>query len=472
MELLFESRLEIGTVVGKVYAFQAVPEIHPEPVLVPDSPADQVGCSIYGTVLRDGGRLRMWYQAWPRDWAGADAASVGYAESDDGIVWTKPVMTVQAYAGKPGNLVNLGVHCPSVFMDPQAPSDRRYGATGYIRSRHEGTNHAAARSGYFAAWSSDGLDWRLAAPEPQWPGGDVITSAYHPGQRRVIVCLKQNVRIRGLYRRSIWNAEGCDGRWSEASCALIPDDFDDIAATARGYASADYYGMGMMPAGSGTVGFLWPFRHSLPRTPGRETGIYGACDVALTYQPAPGARWLHMPGRPDFIAHTQVPWGSGGVYTASCPVEIGDEQRLYFSGARFTHGYGLDSNWKAVPEQQQEVAGQGLARIGFARWPKNRLFGFRSDPAGQLRLDLTNVDGPCELILNCRSAPCGSVRVEAPGQPGRGLADAAPITGDRLEAPAAWKDGSLLTPNRYRNLSVILHLDHAEVYAYELRPKT
>ena len=38
MELLFESRLEIGTVVGKVYAFQATPEIHPEPVIVPFTP--------------------------------------------------------------------------------------------------------------------------------------------------------------------------------------------------------------------------------------------------------------------------------------------------------------------------------------------------------------------------------------------------------------------------------------------------
>ena len=469
MELLFESRLEIGTVGGKVYAFQATPEVHPEPVVLPDTPADGAGCSIYGTVLRDGGRLRMWYQAWPKDWNGEDASYVGYAESDDGIAWRKPKLSVRPYGGQPCNLVNLGVHCPSVFVDLRAPAERRYGATGFIRPGGLGTDPTAARRGYFVAGSADGLQWTLASPAPQWPGGDVITTVYHPGQQRALVCLKQNVRVRHVYRRSIWNAEGRDGEWSAATCALVPDDFDDVGALARGGVSADYYGMGMMPAGSGTVGFLWPFRHSLPRTPGRETGVFGVCDVSLTYQPSPGARWLHMPGRPDFLSHTALPWTIGGVYTSSCPVEVGQEQRLYFCGTGFTHGYGLDANWKPVPAEQREVAEHGLACIGFARWPKDRLFGFRSDPGGHLRLDLGRVSGPCELFLNCKTSSNGSVRAEMVGVPGRALADAVPITGDHLAAKAAWKEGTLITPGTDQNVSVYIHLDHAEIYAYELR---
>jgi hypothetical protein len=470
MELLFESRLEIGAVGGKVYAFQTAPHLHPEPVVVPDTPSDGTGCSIYGTVLRDGGRLRMWYQAWPREWNGDDASCVGYAESDDGVSWVKPRMSVQPFASQQSNLVNLGVHCPSVFMDPDAPSDRRYGATGFIRPGRANVNPAASQRGYFVAWSADGIQWRLASSEPQWPGGDVITTIYHPAQRRVLVCLKQPVRVRQVFRRSIWNAEGRDGRWSDAVCAFVPDDYDDVAAMARGYASADYYGMGMMPAGSGTVGFLWPFRHSLPRTPGRETGIFGACDVSLAYQPAPGARWLHTPGRPDFISHTSLPWTSGGVYTSSCPVEVGDEQRLYFCGARLNHGFGLDQNWKPVPAEQQEMASGGFVRIGFARWPRYRLFGFRSEPTGYLRLDLGQIAGPFELLLNCRTSAVGSVRAEVSDMPGRAVADSIPLVGDHLAALAAWKDGTLVVPRPQQGVSVYLHLDHAEIYAYDLRP--
>jgi len=46
---------------GKISFFQRRPTIHPEPVLVPDSFVDGGGASIYGTVLHDGGRYRMWY---------------------------------------------------------------------------------------------------------------------------------------------------------------------------------------------------------------------------------------------------------------------------------------------------------------------------------------------------------------------------------------------------------------------------
>ena len=472
MELLFESRLEVGTVVGKVCFFQTTPTVHPEPVLVPDTPADGTGCSIYGTVLRDGGRLRMWYQAWPKDWNGQDIADVAYAESDDGVLWRKPAMSIQPVGGVPSHLTNLGMHSPNVFIDPDAPADRRYNATGFIHPRSAGTNPAAAKRGYFLAHSADGLNWRLASPEPAWPGGDVITSVYHPAQRRAIVCLKQNVRIHHLYRRAIWNAEVVDGRASEAVCALLPDDFDDVAAQARGYASADYYGMAMMPAGSGTVGFLWPFRHSLPRTPGRETGIFGVCDVALTYQPAPGAQWLHVPGRPDFLSHSQVPWGVGGLYTSSCPVEVGGEQRLYFCGTQHTHGYYLDQNWKPVPGLREELIEAGMARIGFMSWPKDRLFGFRSDPVGHIRIGATNLTGPCELLLNCKTSARGSIRVEAPGLAGRSLDDAVAVTGDHLSTVVTWKDGTRLTPAPDGALAVNVHLDRAEVYAYEFRSLT
>ena len=70
-------------------------------------------------------------------------------------------------------------------------------------------------------------------------------------------------RVNGLSRRSIWNSEFADGQWSsQDNAALIPDDYDDVAAQARGFISGDYYGMGMMAAGSGTVGFIWPVSYT------------------------------------------------------------------------------------------------------------------------------------------------------------------------------------------------------------------
>ncbi len=72
--------------------------------------------------------------------------------------------------------------------------------------------------------------------------------------------------------------------------------------------------------------------------------------MTLVYQPEPGGRWFHMPGRPIFVDHTEVPWARNGwINSASNVVEVGDEHRLYFSGTPTSHGFGWTPEWKATP---------------------------------------------------------------------------------------------------------------------------
>src|SRR5690554_1498868 len=100
---------------GLMRFVQFTPSIHPEPVLRPDSDSDRGGVSAYGTVMRDGGKLRMWYQAVPGDWSFAnDVTFVACAESNDGIHWTKPKLGLVDMAGRPNNLCDLRFHCPSI----------------------------------------------------------------------------------------------------------------------------------------------------------------------------------------------------------------------------------------------------------------------------------------------------------------------------------------------------------------------
>jgi hypothetical protein len=468
MELLFESRLEITRVEGKLYFFQVKPEISPEPVLKPDTFSDGSGASIYGSVLHDGGMYRMWYQAWPGDWDGGDTSLVGYAESDDGISWKKPELGIVDYGGKKNNLCNLGFHSPSVFIDPEAHSTHRYRATGYTRPNRIGSTEVA-RAGYFTAHSTDGLHWELDSLEPRWEGADVITSVYHPAQQRAIVALKKGPRAGGFPRRSIWNADLIDSRWSGISCALIPDEFDDVGALSRGYASGDYYGMGMMPAGGGTVGFLWQFRHSLPRTADTEAGVFGAVDVSLVYQCGRGDRWLHSFGRKDFISHDDTPWGSGGIYTASCPVEAGDDQRLYFTSTLHSHGWYLDSRWKVQDNRKKELLEEKMCRIGYASWPRDRLFGFKADPDGWLELNLGRIERPVELVLNYKTERFGRVRIELPGRKDYSLDNSRSMVGDNLKSVVEWKTGSIIKPEDENPLIARIHMDCAKLYAFELR---
>ncbi|NLE46026.1 MAG: hypothetical protein GX620_15005 [Chloroflexi bacterium] len=490
MEVLFESRRDIVQIAGKVHAVQHPPKVSDEPVLGPDSPADGAGTTIYGSVLRDEGCYRMWYQAWPQDWNGEDTALVGYAESDDGWCWRKPRLGVVGYGNDLSNLCDLGLHSPSVFIDPEAPPSHRYRATGCCGPRHLGRNPAVSGAGYYTAHSADGLHWTLDSSDPTWRSADVITSIYHPGRRQGLVALKYSPRVRGIKRRSIWTAVLEGGRWSDPLTALIPDDFDDVCAVSRGYASGDYYGMAMLPACRSTIGFVWQFRHLLPRTPGSEIGVFGHVDVSLAYQPEPGGRWLHQAGRPDFISHALVPWGRGGIYTSSGPVEVRDEHWLYICGVTESHAWYLNERWQLLNGRREDLIRRGIGRIGVARWPKYRLFGLEADPTGYVDLDLGIIERDSELVLNYTTRAGGSITVELLGnhltQPGGYLAvaplsdfqtleghsrgEAIPLDSESVDQVVAWRGGAVLRGDAARAVTARLHLEQATVYAFDIRP--
>jgi len=473
MELLFESRLEITRIYGRLRTVQHQPQIMPEPVVSPTHSTDAGGCTIYGTVLHDGGRYRMWYQAWPKDRDGRKNALVAYAESDNGLDWQKPTLNLVDRGGLDNNLCDLGFASPSVFIDPHAEADFRYRAVGCCAAQYMGAHPHATSRGYYTAHSADGLHWTLDSTSPTWKGTDVVTSIYHPARRGGLVAMKYYPRACGFGRRAIWTAT-MDGReYSVPSTALVPDDFDDVAALARGFASGDYYGMGMLPAGKATVGFLWQFRHQLPRTEGGMRdgrGIFGIVDVSLAYQPSPGECWMHQAGRPDFLSHGTTSWSKGGLYTASNPIEVGDEHWLYITGSAQSHGWYLDAEWKNIPERQQHLIDNAHSRIGIAHWPKWRLFGFQADPQGELDIDLGVIAEPVELVLNYQTEVGGSIRVRISSNADLNETNAVAMTGDSIGETVAWKNGTIIPPADDKPVVARLFLDRASVWAYELRP--
>lgn len=477
MELLFESRTNLSGFSGHLNAIQYKPEIHPEPVLLPDTFADGAGVSIYGSVLRDGGKLRMWYHAMPLDWDyQADMSSIAYAESDDGIVWHKPALGIVEHGVEANNLTNLGLHSATVFIDPEAPSSHSYRATGCGYKGLFLAHPEITEMGYYTAHSADGLHWELDETKPRWLSADVITSVWHPGRQAGLIALKYSPRVLRMGRRSIHNAEFRNGSYSDAVSALYPDEFDDICAATRGFHSCDYYGMGMMPAGQGTVGFLWNYWHELPYTgnPAFSFALYGTSDITLVYQPEAGGRWLHMPGRPLFADHTAVPWARNGwINTASNVVEVGDEQRLYFSGQQSSHGFGWSPDWKADPKWVAWLKEHGQSGISFISWPKWRLFGFESDPEGMLNIDLGPIEQQSELVLNYEIIkPAGCVSAELQVEGGSKLysfQESIPLTGSSVGTRLTWKSGAVIpiTPAA----TVTLKLENARVYAYEVVPE-
>ena len=450
MQLICEGHSQIQRMSQGMQIVLNHPTVIDKPVLQGDSDADANGASIYGSVIRDGGIFRMWYQAWPRAWDGGDVITVGCVESDDGLNWRRPNYgLVECLGTKANPLTDLPFHSPSVIIDPDADPGHRYRAFGYTApEKFKGRFPRQVNAkGYFTAHSADGMHWDLDSPDPLWPGGDVITSVWDPVSRCARIALKTGRIMGGMDRRAFYTAEWRQEKASEPVSALFPDDYDDITARARGFNSADYYGVGLMPTKGPTIGFLWNFRHQLPLGHDESIGHYGrtgGVDISIVCQLERGGCWRHVSGRPSWLSTREAPeWARGAIYTAAYPLEVGDETWLYFCGSADRHGWCGDRVDYAEWYKSASIR-QGLEKIGLAKWIRNRIIGCQADLIERIWLSARKADSS-RLALNAVTQPGGRIRVQlmdkAGGNPvmGYGYDDCDPMPGNLRDVPVRWR---------------------------------
>jgi hypothetical protein len=141
---------------------------HPAPrevALVADAPWEGNG-SLYATVFQDGDRYRMYYRGGhyrltPEEYAAVRPLVICYAESADGIHWTKPELGSCEFEGSKANnivLDRIGTHSFAPFRDdsPACAPEARYKALANGDVEH----------GLFAFQSPDGIRWSLMAERP------------------------------------------------------------------------------------------------------------------------------------------------------------------------------------------------------------------------------------------------------------------------------------------------------------------
>ena len=148
------------------------PEVRKEPVLAPsgedvEAPDHQVA-HFYGTVLHDQGVYRMWYYARP---VVAHPGLACYAESQDGVVWTKPRLgQVDFQGGKDNNIVSLvgrEIYGVSVIRDQEESEPGHRYKMVYEHRPEDGrilSRYGRLKLTVRTATSSDGINWS-AAPE-------------------------------------------------------------------------------------------------------------------------------------------------------------------------------------------------------------------------------------------------------------------------------------------------------------------
>ena len=158
-------------------------KLHParkiaEPVLIAEHPWESAELNWF-SVLEYDGKFRMWYECydvdgWESEGSPGDDTSFCYAESTDGIEWTKPKLGLFEYHGsKENNIVfrQVGagdarsrVHGTCVFVDPHAPAEQRFKAVSQGGFRNTGGEPYRIAG----MTSPDGLVW-TRYPEPICP---------------------------------------------------------------------------------------------------------------------------------------------------------------------------------------------------------------------------------------------------------------------------------------------------------------
>ncbi|MBI1310179.1 hypothetical protein GC176_02645 [bacterium] len=134
-------------------------------VLVTDQPWEGNTCAYY-SIFRDGDIYRMYYRGSHGDLRSQKTQHpevTCYAESRDGVHWTKPKLGIVEWDGSKDNniiLKGLGSHCFVAFKDanPDAPPEARY--KGISRGRPDG------KKGLYVFQSPDGVHWSLIKDEP------------------------------------------------------------------------------------------------------------------------------------------------------------------------------------------------------------------------------------------------------------------------------------------------------------------
>ncbi len=183
---------------------------HPEnPVLRrgPEGAPDEAHAVLYGTVIKVGGKFRMWYLGafkkehvqgpGPERWR-----PMCYAESADGVHWTKPELGLVEFNGSRKNNICLIEGVPfsltrvndflSVLHDPADPDPARHYKAAYIAhvpydEIPGGMSSIGAKEKHvcatICATSADGLRWQIVGDRPANAGGErfEVSSLYRFG---------------------------------------------------------------------------------------------------------------------------------------------------------------------------------------------------------------------------------------------------------------------------------------------------
>ena len=430
-------------------------EPHPAgTVLAFDRPYEGKFCG-YVTVIHDGPRYRMYYRGLPEARADGSTAEVTcYAESADGIAWTKPDLGLFEVDGSTANNVVLADLAPfshnfSPFLDtrPGVDASERYKALA-----------GTSRTGLHAFTSPDGLRWT------QRDGGPVITEgafdsqnvAFWSGSEEQYVC----------YFRT----------WSEGDYKGIRTISRTTSKDFQNWTPPEYMTFGETPLEHLYTNQTQPYV--------RAPHLY----IATPMRFMPGRRVLTNAEAKALGVHVN---DDGRGYASDCADAVFMTSRGGNAYDRtFMEGFirpGTDlGNW---------ASRAGMTALGVAQTSPTELSIYKQANYAQptahlvryaLRLDgFASVHGPYgggtmttkplqidgdHIEVNFATSAAGAIRCEVLDESdnpvdGFALDDSDELIGDRIQYPVTWRGNADSSALAGRTVRLRFHLNDADLYA-------
>jgi hypothetical protein len=402
----------------------------PEPqdvVLVTDKPWEGNTCAYY-TIFRDGELFRMYYRGSHADEKTRKPLHpevACYAESKDGLNWTKPELGLFEWEGSTKNNIvwnGPGTHNFTPFKDdnPECPPGSRYKALG------------GGKGGLMAFGSPDGVHWKLLSDKP------VITHGAFDSQN--LAFWDSHAKVYREYHRAFRTVRDIMTGTSRDFLNWTEPVFLEYPGAPREH----LYTNAVMPyerAPHILIGFPTRFQ---AKTQQVEPTFMSSRDGLVFH------RWL------DPVIPITAPKdrdGNRSNYMARGLVQLpGDPKHLtvYATEAYYA---GPDSRLRRFTYRVD-----GFASLRAA-----------ADP-GELVTRPITFKGD-RLVMNFATRPEGHVRVEvqdAEGKPLPGLTldDCPPIRGDEIEHEVAWKGDAKLGALAGKPVRLRFHLRDADVYSF------
>ena len=384
-----------------------------------------------------------------------------YAESKDGIHWTKPELDYRSHDGIKTNICfgdaeDGRIHACTILKDPFEDDDsRRYKAIYWNAYKGlEDSRISAAYSADGRAWTRYGGPFKIGQMADRQLGdvimltADEATGMYHLDTRARAMqeppMNRKHARVPGwgpahfpndpwrMAKRRVFSSTSYDIlNWPVLNEMLVPDDSDDVL-------DDEFYGLVRFRVGDLWMGFL-PIFH---RT-------YNTMNVHLLHS-RDGFNWSRVSRGTPFIDTSSDGWDCFMAEICNQPLFLDDEIRIYYAGSNLHHDWwqfgeteGLD-----VPEAHPGWDG-GETALGLATLRPDGFVSLTSDAREGVMGTHAFVSDGDKLIVNAVCRDKGFLNVELADAndnivPGYERSSCDTFTGDSTKYAVTWNGTSEL----------------------------